>query len=314
MSQGMFVPDDVQDEMVRMYVEDGLSLREIGRRTYWTKTTVTRVLASRRVTLRPKGGFAGQGQLSQDELDRVVELYHGGLTATEIGRQIGRSRSAVCERLRSAGVNPRSRAHRNRIRRAQSLASGELTERQRPILRLVEAAGDAGTTTPEIAERLGANRHAITLALYQLESYGLVKCRRHKRPYRWTRSNVALHEVVERTLWPALAAGKPRAEDALPIGPLRDWLERWIAEEERKVRFMAVTGVDEGADGSGGLVSVGAVARALGIKERRLWALRHEQEVVSFALADRLLTNASRGERLEDLWPHLAIDDEPVAA
>jgi lambda repressor-like predicted transcriptional regulator len=321
----ILMPRDVQDEVIRLYVDERLSLREVGERLYWSLNAVRNVLMFRGVRVRSRGeslrlSSHNPRRLTQDELDRTAELYLSGLSLAQVAERLGLALDTIRRRLVRAGVTIRTPAEGLELRRYYEVAHGGLTELQARMLRLVEA--QPGLTTSAAARHLSlSDTTSSKSTLDKLRRMRLVSGRRAGlgagggRPCRWYRTRLPVRDVLLRAIEPR-SCGPAKDDDNLPIAPLRDWLNEWIEREKRKVRFMAVAGAEKDTDGSGGLPASRVVADALDIESRRLFALRFDQDRVSFSVADRLLTRADRGVRVEDLWPELFIqrDDEGIAA
>lgn len=101
--------DEQVDEIVEMYVEAGMSLSEIGAKTYSQKTTIKRYLIRRGVKLRPKGG--SKSRLRHDEMEKIRILYweHKRSTA-EIAEILGLTPTAVLKKMMAGGIPRRSRS------------------------------------------------------------------------------------------------------------------------------------------------------------------------------------------------------------
>lgn len=315
----VIAPEEVQQEMVRLYVDEGMSMDAIGERLFYAESTVKRTLKFRGVPSRPPGQRPGvTRRLSDDVLNRTVELYQGGMSIREVAAIFGVAMSTVHDRLRTAGVPRRSVGDGNHVLRLHRAARGEFTDRQAQALAILEQPTSAPITTTSVARAMRVPARTAWKALSDLERLGLAKggpraTREHGcgavmgGPRIWSRTDLAVEDVLQQALAPRLG-GKPKAEDLLPVGPLRDWLNDWVAREDRRAEFMRVTS----EDGKDAVMSV--VAQACGVSDRRLSALRFEQRSVSVSLADRILTNAGRGVGLSDLWPDRFPDSEVVAA
>lgn len=317
---GSTIPREQQDEAIRLYVEERLTTGQIGERLSWTGGAVAKMLRRRGVTLRSHSDRQAThpNKLTQDELDRTVELYQGGLSVAEVGRILGRNHNTIMYRLQKAGLERRPFGEALRLRRLHAIsAGGGLTDRQRLALTLIEQRGPL--TTSELGQEPGfGSARRVLDTMRGLERLGLVTGKQttkgRARPMLWTRTDLRIVDLHARELAPASVGGRAPDAESLPMGPLRDYLNDWIDRERRKARFAAVSGTVAGADGSSGLAVEGVVARALGIHERRLYALLHHQETVSIQVADRILTHANRDETIFDLWPHLEPEPLEVAA
>jgi AraC-like DNA-binding protein len=312
-----FMPVETQDLAIRLYQTENLSLEEVGARLAWSESAVRKVFVMRGIARkRPVGTHRQRAHaLTRDDLDRTVELYMSGLTAAEVAAQIGRAQSTVTRRLQLAGVTPRPKAESHALAHIAKVArhgTGALTDRQVRAIEYLEANGP--TVTARLAQYAGAPRSSMLRLMNSLAGLGLVSGTRgdvgHGHPVVWRRTELPIRDVLDRALEPH--RGRPKDEELLPIGPFRDWLEQIIAREERKARFGAIAA--RGNDGEPNVHFIAAVARRLGISDRRLHVFRFEQNSISLATADKVLTYAGTGDSLEDLWPHLAHDDLELAA
>lgn len=96
-------PPEVEAEILTMYAE-GVPLTEIVRETGRTEHTITAVL--RRNGKAPDRKLH---RLSDEQRERIPELYEGGMDAPEIGRTVGCSSSAVYLLLEELGIDRRER-------------------------------------------------------------------------------------------------------------------------------------------------------------------------------------------------------------
>lgn len=113
----MWVSRDAQDEMVAMY-RRGLTLRQIGARTFWDSATVRNVLIANDITIRPPHRGRRRYLPAEDVL-RTTQLYGFGYTTREIGELLGLNPGTVLERLHRYGATVRPRgggSHRSRSR------------------------------------------------------------------------------------------------------------------------------------------------------------------------------------------------------
>lgn len=307
------VPPETRREIACLYTEEMLSTREISERLFWSKSTVRSVLAQEGIPRRPRGGrLKHKDVLTQDDLDRARELYSSGMSLQQLADILGIHKSTARHRLIRAGVQTRDKSNGIKLRRAAMIAQNgrrALTERQREVLEFVERRG--GTVTSErVALALAWSIPTARQVLSQLRAHGLVsrkmKQRGRVREFIWWRSDLQMRDALEF----AAMSNANWSGEWLPIAPFREWANRLVDQERRNVTLLAVTDSQRGSNGSGWMSTTGAVAQRLGIGERRLHAILHDQKNISLALADRALQNAGTGMRLEDLWPELGREDE----
>jgi len=311
---GATVPAETQREIVRLY-QSGESMDAVAARVYWSAATVHAILANHGVPSR-HGGSNGF-RLHEDELFRTVELYQSGKSIREVAEEVGLTYSAVHERLRRAGVQPRSPGRSRQVRRAAQVARDEaaLTDRQATLLRILTDALPDHVTTADAAKMLGVPTRYTRNALRQLEAFGLVTtARRGKWTLVWTRTSLPITDVLDAALD---IRNRSALNDAwLPVGPFREWVEGLLARERRaSLHVLAPRGqgapyrpaVRHSTPGHGGGMDEGAhrVAARLGLTPRRLYAVLHEQATVGLSVADRAITGSGEPVRLEDLWPWL---------
>lgn len=300
---GSAVPAETRAEMRRLR-EQGLTLRQIAKRTHWSSSAV---LSALRVEGADTSRTIHRGSdhhraLTQDDIDQAVELYMSGLSHQQIAERLGlASEWSVRIRLRRAGVDARPVKDAQWLRRLSEVAEGgeaALTPLQRAAFRAVVNAAPDEITTPEIARRIGADVKSVKVTLRRIERMGLVRGQRmtttKNRPKKWRRTDLAIADVLSAAL-----NERHGADVWLPIEPFRDWLWALVARERR----LRVGAVPVSADD---LDPTGIVAQRLGMQSRRLYALLRDQRVVSLSVADRALTVSGEPERIEDLWPHLA--------
>jgi DNA-binding CsgD family transcriptional regulator len=84
------------ERMVAEYAE-GIPSAELGRRYGIAKSSVLRLV-------RESGKHVRHPRLSQEEIARLLELYHSGLSQKDIAALLGRSPGAVWHCLRRAGL------------------------------------------------------------------------------------------------------------------------------------------------------------------------------------------------------------------
>lgn len=314
---GSAVPPETRRVMARLYVRGSLSVNEVARRTNWSMGCVHRALRAENVRMRPQGAVPNHpGRLTQDQLDETVELYRSGCSERDIGLQLGITASAVVNRLKRAGVERRTPSEGQRLARRRELeVSGKdaLTHRQAVALECVERS-NGGALTTEVATLLAVRTRSARSLLLRLEGLGLVRSRPGARKVGrawvglWTRTDLAVVDVLQAALAPPVTAAPPAGEEWLPIEPFREWLDGLIARE-RRLTMRAIKDVRDRTRGYAE-EGEGAVAARLGISERRLYRLRHEQARVPFGTADACLIRSGEQVTMEDLWPHLAIRED----
>ncbi|MEW6477431.1 MAG: hypothetical protein AB1679_34700 [Actinomycetota bacterium] len=129
------------DGLRRLYVEERLSLAEIGERAGCSRAAVGKRLRQAGITARPRGGRARPLDES-DVADRLRDLYvERGLSVLEVARRLGRSRDWVIARLDRYGL-PR-RGWQKKPRPAL------------PAARLRRLWVDERRSVPEVAEHFG---------------------------------------------------------------------------------------------------------------------------------------------------------------
>ena len=297
------------DETTEAYIVEryraGYTTRQIADDVHWSTSTVRKYLHLHgirpergRVTYHPR-------RCSADELRRTVELYRSGLSMEEVGAHLGLSSpSTVLQRLRAAG-EPTRRPHvgvrlqairRPRYGPMRDAVLAHLSECREPAL------------ARDIAEALHANPSHVSQVLRALERRGFV----HEagvvyiggRPRRtWARAGLrsierAAAQLVQSARFtdPAPVGGKVPEVERLPIEPFRRWAFALLDRERHR---RAVTGDEPDRF---------TVAQRLGLTDRRLYALLHEQDTIALATADRILLNAG-DTFLWDLWPELYAHD-----
>lgn len=308
------VPADVRAEMARRYVYEKQSMNRIGLDLFWTRDAVKRALILEGVEIRRRGETPPAPRVDRSEVDLVAEMYRGGgLSDAEIGRRLGLHATTVMRRRLKAGVPTRPAAEQSRLSRLREIAQGggnALTPNQRAVLAEVERAAPDSVTTTQIADRLGLLTRHVRDLLEHMEGFGLLASRRttdrHGRVREWRRTDLALEHV----LWHALN-GHSNAGARLPVAPMREWLERLIDREKRLRNAVSISTLKEETDGVGVRK---AVADRFGVPERELYAILNERKTVTLTTADRLLTVASDGTRLTDLWPDIGPETELAVA
>jgi transposase-like protein len=303
------IPADTRAEMVRLYVEERQSIRQIARRVFWSYCAVHGTLTNEGVQLRSRGQvlYPRSCDLTQDQKDRTVEHYQSGHSAKWIADRFGLHVTTIHKRLHRAGVPLRTTAEAQRLERLDQISARgikALTARQSAALLFIEQ-NDARVTTEQVARAIGAQTSRVRVVLIQLRGFGLVASRRTgERLLEWSRTDLALRDVLEHALTPP--AQRRAGEVWLPIEPLRAWLEQQIDAEQRRI-LRIPTAEDNGIAPAPGAARV---ATRLELDERRLYALRFEQSSVTLSMADQCLLHAGDGTMLEDLWPELGCDEE----
>lgn len=94
-----------RDELARLYIDDGLTTRQIGKRFGVSKTHVLRWMRKYGIPPRPKGkGLAARGlePMRAEDLERLVHVEHRSLAA--IGALYGVDLTAVAYWLKKFGI------------------------------------------------------------------------------------------------------------------------------------------------------------------------------------------------------------------
>jgi DNA-binding CsgD family transcriptional regulator len=94
------------DELVLAY-ESGLTVYELAKRFKCHRTTVSGHLRARRVVMRLK-------PMTEEDVDRAVELYESGLSFVKVGDRLGRDGETIRQRLIERGVERRGRKNRGK--------------------------------------------------------------------------------------------------------------------------------------------------------------------------------------------------------
>lgn len=304
-------------ELAARFYKQGMSIREISKRLRWSFGAVQLALHENPdVEVRPQGGSrAGRLVPPQDKLDRIVELYQQGYSVETIGREVGIAHNTVTRWLERVGVPIRTRwetAHYSRLEAISRDGKNALGIAQRHVLEVLEDAAPAHLRTRDITTKLTGKHHrsAVRNALLDLESHGLVISFRRSDSYHrtWWRSDLAFSDV----LWHGVMRTKHRGGnqppgEMMPIEPFRDWLKGLVERARHEVRFDHVTDMETAS-------GVQLVADKLHTNEKRIRVLLgmsegEQQDRISLALADRMLTDANANSNsqveLEDLWPEL---------
>jgi hypothetical protein len=294
--------------MARLYLDERLSIHEIARRTHWAVGSVHRALRADGVQMRPVGVvLRPPNALPQGVLDRTVELYLSGLSEGEVAEQTGVAPTSVLNRLRKAGVERRSVGEANHITRLRALerdGRAALTANQDAALRVVEDAMPRHLRTDEIALRLRVTPRMARSYLDDLRAFGLVSSKRVKAgrgmPYGWSRTGLAIVDVLREAIRPRVLSGK---DQQLDVAPLRDWVADLLARERHAFMFEAVVRTGpKGERPENDNVPIARTVARLGVDPRVLYRILNESKTISFGTADAILAYAD-GPRLADLWP-----------
>jgi predicted DNA-binding protein YlxM (UPF0122 family) len=306
---GTNVPEEARAAMVRLYLDEQVSIHEIARRTHWAVGCVHRALKTEGVQMRPVGIVLRQPKvLPAAVIDRTVELYLSGLSEGEVAEQMGVSQSSVLYRLRKAGVERRSVSEANRIGRLRALerdGRAALTANQDAALRVVEEVMPRHLLTGEIALRLRVSSRVARSYLDDLRGFGLVNAKRVRvgraLPYRWSRTDLAIVDVLREAIRPRVLTGK--GDQQIDITPLRDWITDLLARERRAFMFEAVLHTNsKGKRPENDPEPIARTVARLGVDPRVLYRILHESRTISVGTADAILAHAD-GPRLGDLWP-----------
>lgn len=306
-------PDlEMQREMVRLYTVEDLPARAIGRRMFWSEGVVRKVLRSHGVQIRRRGADVPDAnpwkRYTTEQEQSVCEAYRSGLSTDEIARRMDGSATTIRAILRRNDVCIRSKKEACRLGRIRAVAhDNALTASQQRTLVFLDDRGSYSTT--RIARLTGRTVMDTSRTLKQLARLGLVSMdgigAGRGRPRTWSRTGLALRDVLDAQVNARVNRGN--GDTMLPVGPFRDWVEGLIADARREAIHLAVTSTPRhgGSNGSDGIPAITTVAAMLGLSERRVWALTHEQDHVSLTIADRALQNYPGPVRLWDLWPEL---------
>jgi transposase len=118
------VPDDIAEQMRQLYVDRGMSTREVAAATFWEQSTVWRTLRRLGVDLRKRHNRSKR--LDSEKVLETVELYGRGLSAADVGSILSVSESTVRYRVRMYsrdGVRSHGDAHRLARARDKARAS-----------------------------------------------------------------------------------------------------------------------------------------------------------------------------------------------
>jgi hypothetical protein len=179
---GTTVPEQTRAAMVRLYLDEQVSIHEIARRTHWAVACVHRALKIEGVQMRPVGVVLHQPKvLPLAVIDRTVELYLSGLSeARSPSRWACRSRASSTGSRRPASSGG-SVGEGNRI----GTAAGARARRPRRVDGEPgrRAAGRGGSDaapllTGEIALRLRVTPELARSYLDGLRAFGLVSAKR----------------------------------------------------------------------------------------------------------------------------------------
>lgn len=117
-----------QREIIALYRQRGATQESVARATYWSATTVGRVLHAWGEPVRKRGGRTPY--LSTEEHLLTCELYGQGFTIEEIATMRGRAEESIRQRLLRNGVQlrPVGFVQGTRVRR-RDLSGSEPLER-----------------------------------------------------------------------------------------------------------------------------------------------------------------------------------------
>lgn len=309
---------DQEREIVRLYVEEGLSQLQVAQRAFWAPSTIRNVLRRHGIKSRP-AGINIQPRVAPNRIfrtseqsRRVAHMYRDGISMIRIAETLGCSENAVRRELHRQGIQARSKHEACRLGKIYPIAragADALTSRQRKVLGVLERLGPR--TTPQIARLTGLSRDVAWEALDELAAMELVSRARGEgegcgigRPCVWRRTNVPLRDVLEVALEGRRPAARYVGDTQLPVGPFVAWVEDLIAREERGVLVHIRDDRRTGGGHTTGVPILEAVARRLGVPARMISRWKNEQQTIGLLTADEILTRAN-GPRLTDIWPHI---------
>lgn len=108
------IPEAEQQRIIALY-EAGGTIRSVSEQTFWSQTSVHRVLVRHGIPRRPRHAVCGRKRLSVDsELERT-RLYGQGLSIAQVAEVVGVGATAVAFTLARAGVPRRSTSQALRI-------------------------------------------------------------------------------------------------------------------------------------------------------------------------------------------------------
>lgn len=97
------------EEIVRLYVEEGLTQKEIAERIGWSRRFVSNRLIHHKVPTRKSGHYRIWPDQHKN-MDRTIFLYRDmKMTTDEVAEVLGVARATVIRRLQAAGVERRGR-------------------------------------------------------------------------------------------------------------------------------------------------------------------------------------------------------------
>ena len=97
------------NEVKRLYVDERLSLREVGKRLGVTGDLVWARLKDMGVPRRRFGRIGAAPWLKEEDM-ALREMWDAGLGSNEIGRRMGRTKNSIIGRAWRLGVPPRRQA------------------------------------------------------------------------------------------------------------------------------------------------------------------------------------------------------------
>lgn len=290
------VPADTQAHMEELY-QTGLSIREVAQATYWSVSTVHKVLTARGVQTRPRGGIEHQ-RLADQEIQLTIELYESGLTMQQVADRLGRSRTSIQARLRRYGSKPRSHMENVQVRLSSEAPGWGCMRAQ--TLRMLREHGPM--TNGQLYRLVGRDHNNTWRDLQALVRYGAVAVDREGR------------HPVYRYVGEVREPRKPRgrfSDELLPIGPFREWVRNLMDRLVREESFVGAEGVHREL---GGRTGSQLVAEKLGVSSRVVWRWLYESREIGVESADAALVASREAVFLWDLWPERFGDDEQAAA
>jgi transposase-like protein len=90
-------------EIRRLYIDEGLHLKAIGKMVGLSGTGVQLRLKRMGIPRRPRGGVVGRFKLTESQMQQVVTLYDSGCSSREIERRFPISNVTVLDIVRRAG-------------------------------------------------------------------------------------------------------------------------------------------------------------------------------------------------------------------
>lgn len=103
-----FTSDD-ETLMIELYQEQGLTVKEVGRRMHRRPETISKRLRANGIVIRRVVPDGRPPSHSAEEDAKIIELYEQCLSLSQIGTRLHRSSSFLADRLRANGVKIRPR-------------------------------------------------------------------------------------------------------------------------------------------------------------------------------------------------------------